>query len=259
MFELIQFTDLHITRVVGQGLRGIDTRDSLEAVYQRAMKRHPHPGALLLTGDIADDGSREAYEHVREVFADSPCPVLAIPGNHDDPETLREVLQGAPFVTEGFHPLGERWRILLLDSHLPGEVSGRLTDTSLAQLERLGDDDSRFQLIALHHPPIALGSDWIDSLGLEMPETLLSMVDEVTTARGVIWGHAHQRYDGRRGHARLLCTPSTCVQFAPRNRDFATDQTRGPGYRYLGLRADGEIETEVVWLPFNTGAQAASA
>ncbi|MEM9383575.1 MAG: phosphodiesterase [Pseudomonadota bacterium] len=260
MFELLQFTDLHITRTAGECLRGIDTRDSLDAVYRRALLRHPTPGALLLTGDIADDGSPEAYEHIREVFADAPCPVLAIPGNHDHPQTLCEVLSSAPFVTEGVHWLGEHWCAHLLDSHLPGAVGGRLTAASLALLEQARADDSgRHQLLALHHPPIALGSTWMDSIGLEDAHALLQVVEQTESVRAVVWGHAHQRYDGQRGGAHLLCTPSTCVQFAPRKAEFGTDNSRGPGYRHLRLHTNGKIETEVVWLPFNTGLRAIPA
>lgn len=260
MFELLQFTDLHITRSAGECLRGIDTRDSLDAVYARALLCHPAPGALLLTGDIADDGSHEAYEHIRQVFADAPCPVLAIPGNHDDPAALRKVLSGAPFVTEGMHLLGEHWCARLLDSHLPGAVGGRLTAASLAQLDEAKTDDSgRHQLLALHHPPVALGSTWMDSIGLEEPQRLLDVVASTASVRAVVWGHAHQRYDDRRDGAHLLCTPSTCVQFAPRQAEFGTDSTRGPGYRHLRLHDNGDIDTQVVWLPFNTGARALSA
>jgi Icc protein len=47
---------------------------------------------------------------------------------------------------------------------------------------------------------------------------------------------------------RLLSTPSTCAQFRPGSDSFAIDE-RPPGYRWLDLRADGRLDTEVVWLP----------
>jgi Icc protein len=46
---------------------------------------------------------------------------------------------------------------------------------------------------------------------------------------------------------RLLSTPSTCAQFVPRSDGFAIDR-RPPGYRWLELRDDGSLSTDVVWI-----------
>jgi Icc protein len=50
-----------------------------------------------------------------------------------------------------------------------------------------------------------------------------------------------------RGAVRYLCTPSTCMQFKPRDPGFVVDD-RPPGYRVVDLLDDGGIATEVVWL-----------
>ena len=47
-----------------------------------------------------------------------------------------------------------------------------------------------------------------------------------------------------RGALRLLCTPSTCVQFAPGSENFRADD-KAPGYRWLELHPDGRIESAV--------------
>ena len=60
--------------------------------------------------------------------------------------------------------------------------------------------------------------------------------------RGVLWGHIHQEVDQLRNNVRLLASPSTCVQFAPNNKDFKLDRL-SPGYRWLQLHADGRVET----------------
>ena len=44
--------------------------------------------------------------------------------------------------------------------------------------------------------------------------------------------------------ARLLASPSTCVQFAPGVDDFQVDLSP-PGYRHLALLPDGAIHTRV--------------
>lgn len=69
-------------------------------------------------------------------------------------------------------------------------------------------------------------------------------MDACPRVRGVLWGHIHQELDVERNGVRLLATPSTCIQFAPRSDDFALDHLL-PGYRWLRLHADGRIETGV--------------
>ena len=42
----------------------------------------------------------------------------------------------------------------------------------------------------------------------------------------------------------ILSTPSTCIQFKPKSDKFALDEEH-PGYRFIKLKANGEIETQV--------------
>ena len=63
----------------------------------------------------------------------------------------------------------------------------------------------------------------------------------------MVWGHVHQQHDSRRSGVRMLATPSTCAQFLPHSEHFAID-TAPPAYRRLELRADGSIDTEVVYV-----------
>ena len=55
---------------------------------------------------------------------------LCIPGNHDDPAVMRRELRGDPFTVGGYSDFGA-WRIVLLDSCLPGSASGLLSAQAL--------------------------------------------------------------------------------------------------------------------------------
>jgi Icc protein len=250
MLCVVQLTDLHVCEDPAARLRdGLDPRASFNAVLDDVRERCGHIDAMLLTGDIADDGSGGAYRFVRDALAGAAFPVLCIPGNHDDPDTLREVLDGAPFRCSGAVPLDPAWTVELLDSHLPGEVAGTLTDASRRQLAAMRDSpDERFRLLAVHHPPVALGSAWLDECALRAPDALLDHVDADERVRAVIWGHAHQAFERSRGRVRMLGCPSTGRQFLPASAEFAIDEGRPPGYRRLGLHRDGRVETAVQWL-----------
>jgi len=255
--RLIQFTDPHLYSNEAEELRGVATLPSLTAALKQARAREWPPDALLLTGDLVQDDPG-GYRHVRRLFGSLGLPVLCIPGNHDEPQAMRRELAGAPFVLEGSVDLG-RWRIVLLDSCIPGSADGALSAESLAALDAaLAGAGTRHCLVCLHHHPVPMGSRWLDRVGLRNAEEFLRTIDAHRNVRGIVWGHVHQSYDALRKGVRLLATPSTCAQFLPLSDDFAVDR-RPPGYRTLELRADGSLLTEVVWVDSHCDGSSRSA
>jgi Icc protein len=185
-------------------------------------------------------------------------PVLCLPGNHDEPQAMRRELAGKPFVIGGFVDLG-RWRIVLLDSCIPGAASGALSAEALAGLEEtLASAGSRHCMVCLHHHPVAMSSRWLDRVGLTNAAEFLHVIDMHRNVRAVVWGHVHQSFDALRKGVRLLATPSTCAQFLPNADDFAVDH-RPPAYRTFELRPDGSLATEVVWVEPHCGGSSRSA
>jgi Icc protein len=202
--------------------------------------------AVLVTGDLVQDDVG-GYKHIRRIFGALNLPILCLPGNHDEPQAMRRELRGKPFVTEGYVDMGA-WRVVLLDSSVPNSAKGRLTPQTLAALDSaLSSADNKHTLICLHHHPVAMGSRWLDQVGLENATEFFEVIDRHKNVRAILWGHVHQAYDSLRKNVRLLATPSTCAQFLPRADEFAVD-ARPPAYRTLELRPDGSLLTEVVWV-----------
>jgi Icc protein len=246
VLRLTHFTDPHLYRSETESLRGIATLPALRATLAHAQAHDWPPDAVLVTGDIVQDDPA-GYVHFRRLFGALGLPVLCIPGNHDEPETMRRELKHSPFVVGGYVDLG-LWRIVLLDSSKPGSASGRLSDASLAALDAaLATASNRHCMVCLHHHPVAMDSRWLDNVGLENANEFLQTVDRHRNVRAIVWGHVHQSYEGLRKGVRLLATPSTCAQFLPHADDFAVDR-QPPAYRTLELRADGSLLTEVVWV-----------
>jgi len=247
VLRLIQFTDPHLYGSETETLRGIATLPALEAALACAQQSSAWPpDVVLVTGDLVQDDPT-GYKHIRRVFGQLGMPVLCIPGNHDDPAVMRRELRVDPF-TVGGHCDYDAWRIVLLDSALPGSASGRLSDKTLAQLDdALRTADGRHCLVTLHHHPIAMESRWLDRVALENAAEFFKVIDRHDNVRAIVWGHVHQAYEGMRKNVRLLATPSTCAQFVPHADEFAVDR-RPPAYRTLELRSDGSLLTEVVWV-----------
>lgn len=240
---LVQLTDSHLYAGADQALLGMDTYASLQAVIDQVLVEQPRIDHVLATGDITQDGSLGAYERFIEASRRLPVPCSWIAGNHDDAELMAELGQ-AHGLNQTCLDLGN-WRIVMLDSSIPGAVPGHLADTQLALLEQaLSEVGERHVMVCLHHHPVPIGCDWMEPIGLLNPEPFWQLVDACAQVRAVLWGHVHQSFDQQRRGVRLLATPSTCVQFAVASQDFATD-TLAPGYRWLRLYPDGRIETAV--------------
>lgn len=245
--RLVQITDTHLSGDERAALRDVATLPALRAVLAHAAPAIEAADAVLVTGDVVQDDPR-GYRHFREVMGSLGRPVLVLPGNHDDPAALEHALRDHPAFQFGGHLDLGTWRIVLLDSVVPGEVWGRLDPSALAALDRcLGEAPDRHALVCLHHHPVSMSSGWLEDIGLREPDAFLATLRRHPQTRGVVWGHVHQAFDAVRDGLRLLATPSTCVQFRPRVDDFAID-SRPPGYRMLALRARGSIDTEVAWL-----------
>jgi len=255
--RLTHFTDPHLYGDEHESLRGVPTLPALRAALAHARGRDWPPDAVLVTGDLVQDDPG-GYPHFRRMFGALGVPVLCLPGNHDEPQSMRRELAGKPFILGGFVDLG-RWRIVLLDSCIPGAASGALSVDALTNLEQaLASAGSRHCMVCLHHHPVPMSSRWLDRVGLANASEFLHLIDAHQNVRAIVWGHVHQSFDALRKGVRLLATPSTCAQFLPHADDFAVDR-RPPAYRTLELRTDGSLVTEVVWLEQHCGGSSRSA
>jgi Icc protein len=254
--RLLQFSDPHLLADPRGSLRGVQTLASMQRVLAHASARRLNLDALVCTGDIVND-EPEGYAHFARALAAFGRPVYCVPGNHDDPQQLRSALAAPPFQVGGHADLGA-WRIVLVDSCVPGRVGGRVSAAGLAALDAALGASERYAMVFVHHHPVSMGSRWLDAVGIENAEDFLGVLDAHAQVRAVSWGHVHQGFDARRRGVRLLATPSTCVQFLPQAHEFTVD-TRPPAYRRLTLQPDGTLETELVWVDTAAGAQGSAS
>lgn len=250
--QLLQLTDPHLFGDPARELYGVNTANSFALALEAALASGRVPDAILATGDIGDDMSDAAYAGFRRVLAGRARSVFCLPGNHDDPALMARVLAGEGFQYCGRARIGT-WGLVMLDTHVPGRPYGRLVPSEIARLDAdllaLGDVPV---LVCLHHPPVAVGSAWLDGVGLKNGDEFLEVIDRHPQVRCVLAGHVHQEFDVVRRGVRMLATPSTCAQFAPGTERCVMDR-RPPGYRWIELRADGSFASEVGWLDHLVG------
>ncbi|UTW09472.1 3',5'-cyclic-AMP phosphodiesterase [Pseudomonas benzenivorans] len=240
---LVQLSDSHLFAEASGKLLGMDTQDSLQRVIDLVLQEQPQIDLMLASGDLSQDGSEASYARFRQLTAVIPAPARWFPGNHDEVPAMRSASAGSDLL-EPVVDLGN-WRIILLDSSIPGAVPGFLADEQLQLLERaLAEAPDRHHLICLHHHPVSIGCAWMEPIGVRNPEALFAVLARHSQVRALLWGHVHQEFDTQEGDLRLLASPSTCVQFTPGSDDFQVDSS-APGYRWLRLHDDGRLDTGV--------------
>lgn len=243
--ELIQLTDTHIFSEPGQTFDGVDTAKSLKQVIEHARASDWPPDAILMTGDLVHDPSLVAYERLVSILKTIQQPIFCIPGNHDDPRVMKQVFSKENINTAKAIVFND-WIIFMLDTFLPDTHAGYLHESELNFLnQQLVLHRTRHALICLHHPPVSIGSPWMDRMGLQNPADLFSVIDQHEQVKAVLWGHIHQEFSGMHKEVRLMSAPSTCVQFAQKANEYTRDN-QPAGYRYLKLYASGVIQTEVI-------------
>lgn len=228
-------------------LRGTVTHSSLNRVLQHIADSSWPADLVAVTGDLIQDDSRAAYDRFCELMSGFDLPVYCVPGNHDVRELMRDALSEDPFHYCASVEVNN-WLITGIDSCLAGDAGGRVDDDEMQRLAKeLEETAAEHVLICLHHPPLPVGSKWLDQVGLRNGEEFLRMIAQPGNVRAAIFGHVHQAFSEEYDSIRIIGTPSTCRQFKAGSDEFALDDNP-PGYRRLSLHADGSIENELVWL-----------
>lgn len=228
-------------------LRGTITQDSLQRVLDHYHSSDWSASRALITGDLIQDNSAEAYERFRTLLSPLNMRMHCVPGNHDVRELMRPVCCRPPFSYCATETVGD-WLMLGLDSCINGEAGGEVAESELERLENIvSNSHAKHVVIFLHHPPLPLGSAWLDTVKLRNGDALLEKLYALARVRLLVFGHVHQDYDQMHDEIRIVGTPSTCRQFKPGSEEFAIDE-RPPAYRRIVLHKDGSTDNDLIWV-----------
>lgn len=223
------------------------TYSSLSAVIDHVQESAWPADMLALTGDLIQDDSRAAYEHLIPLLAPLRLPILAIPGNHDIRALMQSTLPAKEFGYCASMEFGN-WLIIGLDSCVKDSAGGHVVADELERLAATAAASAaEHVLVCLHHPPVPVGSRWLDSVGLDNADELLDAMSGSGKVRAAIFGHVHQDVSAQHGAIDIIGTPSTCRQFKPGSDEFEVDD-RPPAYRRIELHADGSLTSELQWV-----------
>jgi 3',5'-cyclic-AMP phosphodiesterase len=246
--RIVQITDCHLFADAAAELKGICTRERLGGVLAALREELPRAERLIVTGDLAHDERLQTYEALRELLAGWLPRVRLLPGNHDDRGFLREIF-GDLVQTAGernvFAQSAGNWRLIGLDTQIPGAVAGELGPPQLAWLEEQLAGSPQPAALFMHHPPVEVGSPWLEQIGLIDAPALWQLLARFPQVKVLCTGHIHQELAVHRGSILVLATPSTAVQFRPESALLVVDDVP-PGYRILELEDEGSVRTRVI-------------
>jgi len=226
---IAQISDLHIKRPGALAYRRVDTAAYLSRCVERLNALAPAPDAIIITGDLVDQGEPEQYEHLKSLLAPLKIPYYLLVGNHDDRTALRatfidhkELHTNSEFIqyTVDIGPL----RLIALDSMVPGQSAGLLCDARLAWLEaQLQTAHDKPVIVALHHPPFVSGIGHMDALRLDpaSAKKLAALIARHPNVERVICGHVHRPMFVRFGGTIASAVPAPAHQVALDLRDDA--------------------------------------
>lgn len=240
-------TDPHLFADYRGELRGTVTADSLQRVLDHYAMSGWSADRVFATGDLIQDDSALAYTRFRDLMLPLKLRVHCVPGNHDVRDLMKPVCGRPPFSYCAYEEMDD-WLLIGIDSCLDGDAGGAVSKEELDRLsDTVADSAAKHVLVALHHPPVPMGSKWLDTVLLRNGDELLERLRMLERVRATIFGHVHQEYDDDYHGIRIMATPSTCRQFKPGSDEFAVDD-KPPAYRRIVLGADGTVDSEVIWV-----------
>ena len=196
----------------------------------------------MVTGDLIQDDSAAAYEHFRQLLGGLGMPVYCVPGNHDVRDLMHDALSEPPFVYCGIRRVDD-W---LSSASTAASANRRAAAIADAEFDRvdaaIAASDASHVMLDLHHPPVALGSKWLDSVGMDNGAEALRRFAASGKVRLAIFGHVHQDFTTEYAGISIIATPSTCSQFAAGSAEFAIDDNP-PAYRRIEL-ASGRLTSQ---------------
>ncbi|WP_261555000.1 metallophosphoesterase [Frankia tisae] len=245
---LIQVSDTHLLPA-GQLMHDrVDTFALLETVAATVASSTGPVAGILLTGDLADDGSPASYRRLRQIIdplaAKLGAPVVYTMGNHDERLAFRaELLNGADVPAD--HPcdsihLVNGLRLVALDSTTPGRHDGWLTDAQLAWLAGvLATPAPRGTLLIVHHPPLPSPVPTVHLLRLAAAQRLADVVAG-TDVHMILSGHAHHAGAGALAGIPVWISPALAYDADPLPPDGRLRGLLGGGFSRIDL-IDGQF------------------
>ena len=200
MTRIIQISDPHIVPHGQLAYGQVDTAAALAHGVETINRILPDIGPVdmvVVAGDLTDFGTEEEYQRFRKILEPLDVPYRAVPGNHDNVNTMRACFSDQPWMpSEG--PINwamefDDLALIGLDSSVPDHAHGHLGETTLSFLARtLEAQDGKAAIVMMHHPPVITGIEKMDIQNLRDSAGLERILSEYKGELRLTCGHVHR-------------------------------------------------------------------
>lgn len=245
-FVIAQFSDSHLFADKQAKHLGANVWQNLTCVLANIAQRKDID-CVVFTGDLTQDHTERSYQHFVQAVeqAKLSIPVHFLAGNHDDRELLNKYL-----IAPNFHTSKtinhDFWQVQLLDSK-SDTPSGLVNQQGLQALSA-HIDNSKYQLLMMHHHPINVGY-YIDKHGLLEQAVFWKTIAQLNTPhsniKAIACGHVHRATHLTQGDVDVYTCPATSVQFGDTKDKIGSVM---PSYRLFYLENDGTISSDIISL-----------
>ncbi|MBK8134528.1 MAG: metallophosphoesterase [Chloroflexi bacterium] len=246
LITFVHISDLHLPARTSVVLDGRPNAHASARAVIAQVNALPFPVELvLITGDVGHDPGHESdYLAVKSTVSQFLPKFYVMAGNHDRSKWLHHVVMGRVPDTYYYAFQANGVQFACLDSSVKNSHHGKLGEDQLAWLDALVSIPSDQPLVvALHHHPIVLGSQSMDSIRLTDGEALHRILLKARhRIRCVLFGHIHESVTIIRDGITYASTHSTWFQSRSWHGqdDFQKDVIHTPGFNVVTLMPNGD-------------------
>lgn len=212
--KILHMSDLHITEF-GHEIWETDTLAHFDQAIKTIHKMNDID-AIIVTGDLSNDGSLWSYNYIDNAFTTLGIPVFCCPGNHDNISNMSSMKYCR--LDKTGHING--YRILNIDSTIPDMGRGNISNETMSFIDQQILDSEMPVIIAFHHPSIEPGG-WLNRKLLENREAFNEYITTRKNVKLVLYGHIHYSTKNRINNTIFSSAPSLGFAF---DKDLPTFQ-----------------------------------
>ena len=238
--KIIHLSDTHIIDSKQKNLYGIEPSYRLRKALESIEKYHKDAYMVVVTGDLVDTPSKEAYAVFYDIIKDFSIPVYPIVGNHDKRELFLKYFPKLQF--EGFVQYSletEEFAFLFLDTLVADKPYGNLCQKRLTWLKNELENykDKKIYIFMHHHPLKSFLYEMDSDANLKNSDKFWDIIDKYDNISHITYGHLHRITQMQRKNVSLHSTKSTTFQvaFTPNEtKEYLTNEEK-PAYCIMHL------------------------
>lgn len=156
--NFIHLTDFHLSHPdLNDPHLHSDTVENLRMMVAKIQTISPPPSFVVASGDLTNQGDVASYQMLHDILKPLGMPIIYALGNHDKRAGFRTIFEpnttlDAPYYHQTTQ---ENLHIITLDSSVPNQVSGQISNEQFQFLETsLKAHPDLPKLLVIHHPPL---------------------------------------------------------------------------------------------------------